>query len=59
MRINNQGYVERRTVGRSGKKDVPENFRSWWLVKGHIGLNVHFPQKYLGKRVRFKIEVLE
>ena len=61
--INSQGYLEKRT----GKCTT----RNWWLVKYHnrssgtLGdLNrvfVHvkdFPE-YLGKRVRFKVEVIE
>jgi hypothetical protein len=41
-------------------------YRDWWLVKasksgsGRVQLGtITFPQEFLGKRVRFKIEILE
>jgi len=59
-RIGLTGYIERKTVGRSGANDVRENWRNWWLIKGKgvkLG-TISLPQKYLGKRIRFKIEVI-
>lgn len=43
-------------------------FRDWWLVKycgysGGVGsntsFNVSFPKEFVGKKVRFKLEILE
>lgn len=52
--VNRQGYLQTR------KK------KYWWLVKsntvkyGVINLkHVYLPQKYMGKKVCFKVEVLE
>jgi len=60
-RIGLSGYIERRTTGRSGRSDVNENWRNWWLVKDKTIpiATVSIPLKYLGKRVRFKMEVLD
>ncbi len=65
-RINDKGYLERRSPG-SGKLTRQNNtWRDWWLVKysdnnqGKIELhNITISAKYVGKRVRFKIEVVE
>lgn len=62
-RVNNGGYIEKRCGRNSrGKRE----WRDWWLVKccntncGKIGFKtLIIPQKYVGKRVRFKIEVIE
>jgi len=69
MRVNEQGYVERKSMG-SGKPSGGNSravWRNWWLVKyhgtckeerGQIG-KLQLPKEYIGKRVRFKIEVME
>jgi len=67
-RINSQGYIERRsrgggTVGRARAA----SWRNWWLVKHHgitgrgmIALKqISIPSRYVGKRIRFKVEVVE
>jgi hypothetical protein len=49
--------------GPIGKKDKPT--RNWWLVKygktkGLVKLNhIYFPETFVGKKVRFKIELVE
>ena len=69
-RISKQGYIERKTSGKGhqGRKvrDDPRNWRDWWLVKhgthqaGSLNLkNVCIPACFVGKKVRFKLEVLE
>ena len=43
------------------------SIRDWWLVKtagsgtkGHLHLaNVYLPPEYIGKKVRFRIEIIE
>lgn len=60
MIINSYGYVAR-TKARLG--------RDWWLVKyqysvpsniGYVDLGlVTIPAKFVGKKVRFKMEVIE
>lgn len=56
--IDNCGYLKRKTTKGSS--------RNWWLVKynsknaGFITLHtVMFPKHLIGKRVRFKVEVIE
>ncbi len=68
-RINEYGYVEKRVVGRRGNE--PASWRNWWLLgsnntgtrKGCYGRlylgTLTFPERYIGKKVRFKIEILE
>lgn len=70
MTLVKAGYVTRKTVGSRGDAgDNPKNYRNWWLIKhsggkyhnigyAQIG-DVHFPKEYVGKRVRFKVEVIE
>ena len=66
--VNEAGYIAR---GRhiSLQKKKPE--RDWWLIKCHpskvlkdfdegrvyLGI-IHLPEKYIGKRVRLKVEIL-
>lgn len=62
VHINEGGYLERRTV--KGKN------RDWWLVKyggtnsGYISLyttclSISFPNRFVGKKIRFKVEIME
>lgn len=56
VKINNQGYLERRNTK-----------LTWYLVRqndkgmaGRVELNyVSFPPHLVGRRVRFKVEVIE
>lgn len=60
-RVNKFGYVERKAYGRESlKNDHFYNYRSWWLVKHNtlISLKINM-ESYAGKRVRFKVEVIE
>ena len=68
MRINRFGYIERKTVrkvGGSKKTDMHTNYRDWYLVKssgsaGWVSLTtVYLPKNLIGKRVRFKREIIE
>ena len=62
--INRFGYLERRTAGSSKKGE--RHFKDWWGVRdyvyrkrGFIDLyRVYFPKKFIGKRVKIKVEVL-
>lgn len=60
-RVNEEGYLERQNVFNR------KTFRDWWIVK-HNGMrpqgvinvySIHLPLEYVGKRVRFRAEVLE
>lgn len=65
MIVNRRGYVAR------GKKGWDNPGRNWWLVKesdktrnkeplGAVVLNnVMFPAEFIGRRVRFKVEVID
>lgn len=56
------GYVARVRCGRKGKNkpSLSSRSRNWWLGKERIQLgNVKIPEEYRGKRIRFKIEILE
>lgn len=69
-RVNDFGYVERRTVKGSGRYTVFTDFRDWWLIKyqgsdrnkslGVLSLgNIILPARYVGKKVKVKIEVID
>ena len=67
-RINKFGYLERKTSGRNRGKGFGKTiYRNWWLVKwfdtrnqGIISFSqIYLPPQYIGKRVRFKIEVIK
>lgn len=68
--INKEGYLERKV--RSGVKNphAKATSRDWWTVKSYnVGNNyvgyriaiqdISFSNKYIGKRVRFKVEFLD
>ena len=64
-RVNIYGYLDRRTNSKKNTK-ARATRRDWWLVPAHvtrggqIGIkNIYLPEKYVGKRVRFKIEVVD
>jgi len=67
--MNSQGYIERRTTGRKGKKCKKDgmNWRNWWLIKNYyegsgsiaILAPIIFPENMVGKRIRLKVEVIE
>jgi len=70
--INKDGYVEKKTNAGKKNPNGRGTRRDWWLVKyvisGHIsdgapatiGLgHVSIPRKYIGKKIRFKLEVIE
>lgn len=66
-RIDTNGYIERIRAGGKGSNRTPI-YRNWYLVKhaqhGKTGMvskiaNIHVPAEYVGKKIRFKIEVVE
>lgn len=70
MRINEQGYLERRVIGVQGNPNSEGVYRNWWTVKalqksngtlyGLIGVHkIYLSQKYIGKKIRLKIEVID
>lgn len=68
MIITKQGYLSRRVTGSPRKvKNYYPSYRDWWLVKwnssgssGVVQMNsVTLPKEFVGKKVRFKIEVYE
>jgi len=61
MTVVKNGYVTRKYLCEKYKVN-----RDWWLVKyngrsnGYVNLmHVCFPREFLGKRVRFKVEVIK
>jgi len=61
-------YICRRSPGssRQGGKKEEKVFRNWWLVKARSGVSgyvpigtIVFPKEFLGKKVRFKIELVD
>jgi hypothetical protein len=59
-RINEEGYVARPVGSKGHKSNRKIIYRDWWLAKPHIHLHVNtLPQRYWGKRIRIKIEVVE
>ena len=63
--VNELGYVCRRTTGMRGRakrlpQPNPQNYRHWWLGKRQIVLGtVCLPQEYVGKRIMFKVVVVD
>ena len=62
---NEHGYLIRRTT-KSGRTQKSKSFRNWWLIKwknkeqGFVALgNVTFPKDMVGKKVVFKMEIME
>lgn len=59
MRINEEGYLERCSREyKYGKK-----YRDWWLIKATMNgkktegtITIRLPEKYIGKKVKIKIE---
>jgi len=69
-RINNQGYVEKSVSGAGRGKYRKAIYREWFFVtakengKGDLigkGFNLTFnlPKRYIGKKIRIKIEIVE
>lgn len=65
MRISKEGYLERQT-GRVSH--IESGYRDWWAIRATIGrfgvlhlgkTTICFPEEYVGKKVRFKIEVMD
>jgi hypothetical protein len=69
--ISEEGYLQRQTTGTPCKQNVKGKvkakiFRDWWLVKasnrnkGYVSFEtVVLPESYIGKKVRFRVEILE
>ena len=68
--ISEEGYLQRQTTGTPCKQNVKGKvqakiFRDWWLVKSHKNKGyvafetVMLPEQYVGKKVRFRVELLE
>ncbi len=66
-RVNEYGFLERTNGGQHSLKAGRSIIRDWWLVKfgnvtsrGRVDLGVvSLPKEYVGKRIRFKIEIVE
>lgn len=57
-------YVCKRTSGSNKGRYGKHNYRDWWLPKWSSGLFISFsiltiPNELEGKKLRFKVEVLE
>lgn len=68
--ISDEGYLQRQTTGTPCKQNVKGKvqakiYRDWWFVKanknrGYVTFkSVIFPEQYVGKKVRFKVEIME
>jgi len=58
--LNSYNYLQSET------KNKNKTYKNWWLVKidkynnGLIRMNnIHLPKTFVGKRVRFKLEIIE
>ena len=66
MRINKKGYVTR-SRNKKDKRFTEYQYRDWFLVKhnnsGFTGKlilpRINFPKKYVGKRIKLKVEIVE
>jgi len=68
--INQQGYLERVTHGGRKNPHSGSTTRAWWMVKSgssknsakvymKSGLGIAVPMEYIGKKVMFKMVVVE
>lgn len=65
-RVNDEGFLERRSQGAAAFGSGKGSWRDWWLVKnnyvGDVGVvhlkGVCLPIEYVGRRVRFRVEVV-
>lgn len=66
MRVNKEGYVERKASAVRVNTRHRANWRDWYLVKStstgfgtlYFG-RLSFPKEYVGKRIKIKIEVIK
>ena len=72
-RVNEEGYIERRTAGKnhqSRKKGGRVIWRDWWLIKHSVKGNkrsyglfvigsIALPKNYIGKKIRLKVEIVK
>ena len=66
MRVSKEMYIERRTTKGRGRGDGSD-YRDWYLIKynstgsgGNLNLGqVYFPKKFIGKKIRIKVEDLK
>ena len=67
--INKNGYLERSSCGGKRNPTGKGTKRDWYLVKagcsegarGWIGINgksIYLPKEFIGKKIRFKVELL-
>ena len=73
MKVNDFGYVVRKSHGFRKPQNSKPTYRDWWFVKylgnkkslksGVISLGnsvvLHLPKKYIGKKIMLKVEVIE
>lgn len=66
--VTKEGYIGRRSSGCTGRVQIGDNLRDWWLVKHvhrgqggqvYLGNSIYLPSQYVGKRVRFRVEIVE
>ena len=66
--VNSRGYLCRTTNGRLSQYDKVDDLREWWLIKHSASGKkvtsltlsyVNFPKRYAGKKIRFKVEIIE
>ena len=66
-RVNDKGYVERATCAGKNPR-AKATYRDWWLIKYGGGVfargiipitSISLPAKYIGKRIKLKVEVLD
>jgi len=68
--IDEHGYLIRKVQCKGKNCNSSGTTRNWWLIKEYFNrkrnhifasiiLSIRIPEKYIGKKVRFKIEVIE
>jgi len=62
VRVNSHGYLEKIDPTQRGRRHTDSTGKTWWLVKYrgsiHLG-NFRMPVRYIGKKVMFRVEIME
>jgi len=67
VRVNENNYLEKKALYTNSRKySYKSKYYDWWFVKyskGNFGLirlgNVSMPKRFIGKKIRVKIEVID
>ena len=56
--VNSHGYVVVKSQTKTPKSSKP-TYRSFWIGREVLALNIRLPERYWGKRISLKVEELD